>query len=322
MEDKIKTIVSEEFDADVISITPTSGGYSHPMYEVRITKEPFNFLIRFSNLSEKKERDLRKEVFVYEKLSKVGIRVPKILIFRKKDDNNEHDYAIIEKLKGKRLDTIWDFLSNEEKANISTKIGGLMKLIHSIKLEKFGKLNDSGEIEEEDKPFRFKTAGKQKTYSKFIRMLYKDSFKDIARLASYNHIDTNLISKILDFAIKNKKEIDYYGDPILIHGDLIPGHIFVEKVNTEYEITGLIDVEFAEPSCPEYDFIKLHRKGFFDDSNIKEALIKGYGKINEKAVLIFRTMRDIGFASVLLESGDNDFADKVLNEVEKRIDSI
>jgi|GEM_PF-1917127 len=321
MEDKIRKILKEELNAQVLKIKATSGGYSHHMYELEIDKEPFSLLIRFSNNSEKKERDLRKEVFVLKKLSEAGIPVPKIHIFRKNESKDESDYMLIEKISGIRLDTIWENLTNDEKISITTKVGQLMKKIHSIRLEKFGYLEEDGKIDSDDS-FKFKTAGKQKEYSPFLRELFKQSFKDMARLASYKHIKEKSILKFINFIIENKAKIDYSEEPILIHGDMALGHIFVEKIKNEYQITGLIDVEFAEPSSPEYDFIKLHRKGFFDNPELKEALKQGYGEINEKAVCIHRIMRDFAFAQVLFESGDNELAEKVLKETEERIEII
>ena len=97
------------------------------------------------------------------------------------------------------------------------------------------------------------------------------------------------------------------------------GHIFVKKEKEKYQITGIIDVEFAEPSSPEFDFIKLHRQGFFEDKELLEALKKGYGEINEKAVEIFRMIRDLEFAQVLIFSGNSKKGNEIINQIEERI---
>ncbi len=304
-EDKTKEIIAQELKAKVISIKQTSGGYSHHMREVEIDKPPYHVFVRFSNISEKKERDLRKEIFVLEKFREVDAPVPQILAFKKNNGKEEHDYMIISKLSGTRLDTIWDSISQEEKIQISEEIGKLMKKLHTIKLEKFGTLEENGYIEGDD-AFKFKQGGEQKKYSMFLRILLKDVFKEMARLTSYDHINPERIMKYLKFILKYKEMLDYQGPPVLIHGDMVHRHIFVEKKNGQYEITGVIDIEFAEPSCPEYDFIKLHRTGFFDDSQILQALKRGYGPIDEKKVLFYRITRDLMFAQVLIESGCNE----------------
>lgn len=320
MIDKIKQIVKEEFDADVIEAKSTSGGYSHNMFDVRITKEPFNFILRFSNVSENKDRDLRKEIYVYEQMKKAGIPVPKILLFRKTEGENVPDYAIIQKLPGKRLDILWDSLSLNEKKQLLIKIGKLMKTIHSIKLEKFGRLNGDGSIEE-SLGFKFKGDDPSARYSSFLRNLYTDNFKDFGRLLSFEEIDPGFALRFFQYILKHKKTIDYQDKPTLIHGDMILGHLFVDRIDGEYQIVGLIDVEFADPSSPEYDFIKLHRQGFFDDVDLKNALIQGYGPINIKAVEVHRIMRDVAFAQVLMFSGGVDKAIEVIKSVDEKIKS-
>ena len=97
------------------------------------------------------------------------------------------------------------------------------------------------------------------------------------------------------------------------------GHLFVKKENFEYKIVGLIAFELAKASAPSNDFIKLHRQGFFDNLELKEALEQGYGKINEKAVKIFRIIRDVSFAQVLFESGSKELAIKIIKETEEKI---
>ncbi|MDP4039993.1 MAG: aminoglycoside phosphotransferase family protein [Candidatus Pacearchaeota archaeon] len=320
MKDKAKEILEKEYNAKVLEIKETEGGFSHPMYLAEINKEPFSVLIRFSNLSQKKKWDLRKEVWVLKKLAEAGIPVPRVYSFYKNESENEHDYMTLEKLKGTRLDKIWDNLSSEEKKIIAKKIGKLIKKIHSIKLGKFGRLEENGEIDT-DKSFQFKTDGDKKPHNQYIREFLIRTLKDFARLIGFEHLDHKKIARWTKFIIENKELYDYKDQPTLIHGDMHLGHLFVEKINGEYEITGVIDVEFAEPEHPEYDFIKLHRQGFFNNSELLNSLKEGYGEINEKLVEFFRISRDIGFTQVLLESGANEKAEEVIEDIDKRIDN-
>lgn len=320
MKDKIKEHIKEILNAEVLDIQPTSGGYSHEMYLLKINKAPHELLIRFSNNSEKPERDLKKELWVLKQLRKINIPVAEIYHFKERENENSHDIMLMEKLSGNRLDLIWEKLSQNEREQITEEIGKLAKKIHSIKLEAFGRLKAEGEIEI-DKPFKFKKAGEKKPHNEFIRNLLKEHLKNLGRLLSFEHVEKDFIKNVFNYIIENKENINYKGKPILIHGDLVPQHIFVRKEDNFWKITGLIDIEFSEPSCPEFDFIKLHRAGFFDSKELKEALIKGYGQINEKAVEVLRTIRDSAFLQVLLESGDNEEAEKVLKSIEKTITS-
>jgi len=313
MEDKIKEIIEKEFNAKTLEIKRINEGYSHYMYEVKIDKEPFILIIRFSN-NKNEESNLGKEKYVMELLEKNKIPAPKIYVYDK-------EYMIIEKIKGIRLDTLWNSLNKDEKIEITKKMGKLLSQIHSIKLEKFGVIQEGGKIKCDD-PFKFRKMGEPIEYNLFLRELFKGGFEDFARLLSYNPPQKSLMIKIFTYLVNNLNKMAYQDPPTLIHGDYFPGHIFVEKENGSYKIVGLIDFEFSNSYAPEFDFIKLHRQGFFEDIKLKAALEEGYGKpIDEKAVEVFRLMRDLGFAWVVLESGNKELSDKTLKDIEKRIDT-
>ena len=310
MENKIKKIIEIEFKANTLEIKRITEGYSHYMYEVKIDKEPETIIVRFSN-NKKEDVGLEKEKYIIEKLRENQIPAPKIYAF-------EENYMILEKISGIRLDSIWDSLSKQEKIQVTKEIGLLLSKIHSIKLEKFGKIKARGKIES-DEAFEFRTIGEKIKYDPFLREYLRGHFEDFARLLSYEHISKEFMINLFSYLIKNLNKIKYLEKPTLIHGDFMTGHIFVEKINNEYKIVGLIDFEFASSYSPAYDFIKLHRQGFFDDLEIKQALIEGYGKINEEGVEIHRIMRDMGFAWAVLESGNKDLSDKKIKELEEKI---
>lgn len=313
MEDKIKGIIEREFNANVLEVKRITEGYSHHMYEVKINKEPNAVIIRFSN-NKKESVNLGKEKYVMELLEKNNVPTPKIYAFTK-------DYLIMEKLKGTRLDTIWDSLSKQEKIQITKEIGKLLAKIHSIKLEKFGNIEDGGKIDA-DVPFKFRDMGKKVSFSPFLREWLKESLKDLARLLSYEHIqrEKEFLINIFSYLLENLYKVNYIGEPTFTHGDFIPGHIFVEKIDGEYKIVGIIDFEFSQSYCPEYDFIKLHRQGFFEDVELKKALEEGYGrKIDKEAVELYRIMRDLGFAWAVLEAGNKELSDETIKKLEEKI---
>lgn len=318
MEDKITQIVKEKFGAEVVSITRITEGYSHSMFDVKIDKKPFEIIIRFSNNEHKKWANLGKEFYVLNLMAKNKIPVPKVYSFKK---TPEYSYMILEKVKGTRLDTIWNMLSETGKAKITEQIGELMSKLHKIELAHFGMIEEGGEIDF-DKPFVFKSAGTPIQYNASIRQKFKDFLESYARFISFKDTDLDFASKLIKYLLNNISLLEYKGKPVLLHGDMMLGHIFVQKENEKYIITGLIDVEFAEAGDPMYDFIKLHRQGFFDDIKLKKALVRSYGsKINEKTIEMFRLMRDFEFAAVLLSSGDIKTANSVLESLKKRINN-
>lgn len=310
MENKIKEIFRKEFNSEVIEIKKIKGGFSHTMFEVIIDKEPRCLVIRFANNSSE-TFNLGKEKFVMDLLIKKNIPVPKIYSFSK-------DYIIMEKLKGGNLEKIWNYLSNEKKLNLVKEIGILMRKIHDIKFDKFGPIKDNGKIMEYISDFDFKNAGEKIDYSKFLRTFVFGLSNEFAKFLSYKDISPKFFLKLIEFLVFNIKSIDYQNKPVLIHGDFAPGHIFVEK-NDKCRIEGIVDFEFAAAFSPEYDFIKLHRFGLFNDPDLKKALIDGYGNIDEQAVKIYRIFRDFQFAVVLFESGNKKKALEIIGDIGMKI---
>ncbi len=314
MESKIREIIKKELNLEAIEIKEIAEGYSHKKFFITTNGTPKDLVIRFENPSSK-DKGLKAEEFVINLVRKNGVPAPKIY-------SCNSEYMIMEKLEGIRLDTIWENLREEEKIQITKEIGKLSAKIHEIKLEKFGDFINTGELKQHASIFSFKNENnKVEKNNIYFRELVTDFSKDLARLMSYKSILPEISPKIVKYLIKNYDEIAFEGEPTLIHGDFHRDHIFIEKKDNEYKIIGIIDFEFAASLAPEYDLLKLHRQGFFDNPELEKAFIEGYGKtINKKAIEISRITRDFGFGSVLLDSGKTEQGIKILKEVESKID--
>jgi len=313
MENKIKQIVKKEFNAEVIVTKRITEGYSHFIYAVKIDKPPYEIMIRFSNNTHR-SYNLAKEKFVMDLLTENNIPVPKIYTY----DLSDKGYLILEKFKDQRLDLIWEKLDKQEKLQITKEIGELLKKLHSIEFESFGYINHGGEIESDD-IMKFRKQGEKQKYSVFLRDRLYFAMRDLSRLLSYKNSDPEFISLFMKHITQNLDNADYSGKPIFNHGDFQLGHLFVRKIYGKYRITGIIDFEFASASSPEYDFIKLHRQGFFDNPELEQALVESYGKINTKAVELHRLMRDLGFAWAVLEAGNKELSDKTIQDLKQKI---
>ncbi|MFH1325466.1 MAG: aminoglycoside phosphotransferase family protein [archaeon] len=321
-EERINEIVRKEFDADVLSIKRITEGYSHFMYDIEINKFPFIIIIRFSN-SINKRFNLAKEKYVIEILQSNNIPSPKIYAFHYPQENEKEGYMILGKFKGQRLDTIWDFLSKEEKIKITKELGKLLSEIHKIKLPKYGFVGEYGNIitEMSEDLFEFRSQGEKTEHSQFLKEFLAEILKDLARVMAFKTVSPEFIKDFMHYLAKNLDKIDSCQEPTLIHGDFMTGHIFVDKIEGEYKIQGLIDFEFALSLSPDYDFIKLHRQGFFEDEELKNALKESYGEINEEAVKVHRIIRDLQFAIVLLESGNKELHEEKISEIWEKIKS-
>ena len=65
-------------------------------------------------------------------VKQAGVPVAQVYTCKREDHEDHHDVVILEKLKGTRLDTLWDSLTKKEKIQITEKIGKLMKKIHHL----------------------------------------------------------------------------------------------------------------------------------------------------------------------------------------------
>ncbi len=314
MEFDIREIIKKELNLEAVEIKEISEGFSHKKYFVTTNGLPRDLVIRFENKSSI-NKGLKAEEIAINKVRELGIPAPKIYVC-----NSE--YMIMEKLKGTRLDTIWSNLTINEKIQVTKEIGRLSAKIHEIKFDKFGEFTNSGELKQYSSIFSFKNeGGKVESNNFYFRELMSSFFKDIARLMSFKSIMPQLPAKIVEYMMKNYEDIAFEGEPTLIHGDFHRDHIFVEREGENYKIVGIIDFEFAAFKAPEYDLIKLHRQGFFDNAELEKAFMEGYNKpINKKAIEISRMTRDFAFGAVLLDSGKTQEGIKILKEVESKID--
>lgn len=318
MEDRIKTIIKKDLKSKVRSMEKINEGYSHFNYLVKISKSPGEVILRFSN-NIGEEESLLKEKYVIELLRKNNLPVPKILAFHFPEKDRKKGYMIISKIPGERLDKIWYKLTKKEKELVAEKIGRLMRDMHKIKFNSFGKIKEKGDISE-DISFKFKPKGEKKETDPCLRNILKDFFIDFSRIASYDEVKNNQLSKISKYITSKKELLKNKEKPVFNHGDLMPGHIFVKKFNNDWKITGIIDFEQAEAYSREKDFIKLHRNKFFEIPELKKALLRGYKeKIDEEKIKLLRIMRDLQFSFVVRDSGSKELSDKKMNEFNELI---
>ena len=322
IEEKIRIIAKKRFNSKVLEIKRINEGYSHFMFDVKINKFPFEAIFRFQN-APSTDTNISKEIWVMGRLKEKGLPVPKIYAARY-NKKVKKGFMILEKFKSTRLDTLWEKLNQKEREDILEQIGQMLKKMHEIKLEKFGYIENYGEINSEANGYFFrKNTDKPLSHNPFVREWLVQHFKEVGRFFSIKKMKKKtkkVGEEVLEYILNQKSNLNYLKKPTLIHGDLIFGHVFVSKSKEGYKISGVIDFEFALSHEPEYEFIKLHRAGVFENEKLKKALMKGYGPINEKKVLFHRIGRDFSYARILLDSGEEKKAEEVLDWVSKRID--
>ncbi len=316
---QIKGILKEHFSKQKIkSIVRMTKGYSHYMYDCDLGDK---YVVLRISFNKKDESCIGKEVWVIKQYKKVGVPVPKIYAYETRD---KFDYAIIEKFEAEDLEDIWNKLSEKEKIEISKQMGLLLKKMHSIKFDNFGNIGDKGVIVKEDFAFRKQSNIKVKK-SEWVAKLFDDGLKCLGLLIAQDLITPNQSAAIVKY-LHSFVPIIRECKPVLVHTDFQLGHLFVKRINNRWHIVGLIDFEFANAYAPEFDFIKLHRAGILDDEKIKKAVMNGYSakkvhKHFDQVVLLYRIIRDIGFASYVAKAGNLEVANKAIKFILKTVKS-
>lgn len=297
-------------------------GFSHDIYEVETGSYPQKVVVRFSNQNPE-QFSLGKEIRVNKLLQNLGLPVPRIILYDKTKKIVPYGFVIMSKLDGEDLDELWNKLSKKEQIQIAEKIGEMLGKIHSVKFDKFGMLLPEGI--KDDGSFSLKKVGTRAESNAASFQILSDGFSDLGKFTSYRSVNPRFVSAVADYFVKNKFLSETDEGPTLTHGDYYSANFRVKKIKGKWFITGVTDFEYAAVGIREYDFIKLARNGFLDKGHVRDAILRGYQKYQEidedfdKKVEYFRNMRDIGFAQVLLRSGDIEFLKKILGRIKDSI---
>ena len=269
--------------------------------------------------NENEEYSLGKEFWAMEAYKKAGIPVPSIYAIDTSRTEFPFEYMVMQKLPGQCLGQIWNALKPEEKKQVAFEMGRLLAKMHEVRFEDFGSIGPEGFFVDND--FSFRESARLEGHVSWKRQLLKKTLDDMSILMAMDllkHEQTVAIASKLhsNLSFANQAE------PVLVHNDFCLDHIFVEERDGKWEISGICDFEFAAAYAREYDFIKLHRSGFLDEADMKEALLEGYGldKLHpefDEVVAYYRFTRDIGFAAFTAKSGERETSQKALENVLK-----
>ena len=320
---QIEQILLKHLDVRILDVKRITEGFSHYMYDCtcEFDGKTKNFIVRISyNMNE--DVEMGKELLAIETYAKKGIPVPEVYAFDIQKTLFDFDYMIIEKFAGTPLKSLLDTLSSSDKKKIAKQVGELVRMIHSISTEHFGKFTRHGVKKDDEFSFR-KLEGAPEIHS-WTRNLLKDTFIDLSGLVTIDAITVEESHKIMNYLYTSKGMVRD-AKSVLVHGDFHPDHILVRHEDGEYVISGIVDFEFVSSRAPEYDFIKLHRMDLWNDNTFMEAFFEGYGLENvhprfHELVQFYRTLRDIGFAYHLAKAGNKEMYEKVMTNVWKVID--
>lgn len=209
-----------------------------------VTSTKGNFVLKGNPLY---QGQLVEEKFFIDNIDKrTNVKVPKLYIIDDSDDIFGWNYAIIQRLEGKHLNTkeLNDNLREEEKLNIAESIGKTLLSFHHWKVNVFGELDT----------VRLKISPFEKNYTKwlFSRIMYW--LEDAKRFSNITYEDIEWAKSLLT---ESEESFNHFCSPTFVMGDFKPGNFLINKDRSGWEISGVFDFTNAYFADPVSDLIKM-----------------------------------------------------------------
>jgi fructosamine-3-kinase len=246
--------IQKDFGLEISNVEKIEQGYSSQVYKVLLDDKTV-----FIKINENPQI-FPVEVLGYDILKELGIPVPSVIAFQDHPPTLGYSTIILSGAEGVPLSTA--NLTQAEESLIYVEIGSILKKIHSIKLEGFGRLIAEGRG----------LRGKQNSWNEFWMQLEKRYQDDMVTIKEQGFL-TEQELEVLDEAL-NKVSSLHIKQGSLLHRDVHRGHIFV----TGDKVTGLIDLGALECGDPRYD---IAMSMVFQTPSQQEHFKKGYGALAE-----------------------------------------
>lgn len=252
-----KFLLSTGLYKKVTNIQKLMGGYSH--FNFSFESENSSFVLRISS---KSLREFEAENSVLENLSG-KVPIPKV-VFREKESSffGKH-IAIQEFVPGQLLSVVEDEMDKHEIVSIGAQLGEILAKIHSIEFKQSGFLGKNMVVEEPFLSF-------QEGYFGYIDECLKSSLlKKRLGLRLYEKLNQYIqeYSRFCDELSRTKN---------LTHSDFNQKNILVAQRQGKWEVTGIMDWEFAYSGCPLSDFGNFFRYEDELPAGYRDALVKSY----------------------------------------------
>jgi Ser/Thr protein kinase RdoA (MazF antagonist) len=257
----VRKIISKVWpQAKIESIKEFPEGYNNVAYDVKLETE--NYVIKIMKIKgferyaikQKKLRTLIRKKFKDFPIAKVV----KLDYSKKVIDK---PYIITEKIEGESLLKAYDNVKNKEE--LFEQIGEIYGKMHSIKLDKYGELDENLNLIKVHRSIYVKNCEKMSRTLKKI---------EDRKLLSKKSVESHK-----KFFENHKELLKKENGPVLCHGDSALTNIIVKKEGGKYKVSGIIDFEFCRSSGVVHDlfggFQRFHKKYAYKDS-----LVKGHSK--------------------------------------------
>jgi len=321
---QLKKLILKHFPKSrVVAIKRIIIGYSHYMYDCELISgsKKRDIILRLGD-NFKDDSCMAKELYIMALYKRHNIPVPRIYGHDITRKSFSYDYILMEKFHDKTIADVWGSASIGDRRKIAFAMGRFLRKLHSIKVEGFGNITAGGLKRHEE--FSFRKFSDAPANVEWTRQVLKDAYQDLSGLMSFHALNHQQLSRITKY-LHDNVYLTEKADATLIHNDFNLEHIFIRKSGNDWRITGIIDFEFAEAYAREFDFVKLHRRGLFEERYLLDDMIKGYGKnlLHPRlldVIRYYRMVRDIGFAYHLLKAGNEEHYKKVIDTILKEAD--
>ncbi len=275
----IKKIILAEWPKSKIRfIKEFPEGYNNLAYDVALDNG--NYVIKLIKL-EGFEKYVLKQKHIKTMISRKfkDFPIPKIIKYDYSKRVIDKPYIIAEKVDGKSLQSLYKKVKNKEE--LYGEIGEIYGKMHSFKFENYGELDSSLNLFKEYKSW-------YSTKCENIKKIF-EKIKE-RKLLSQKTLTINQ-----DFFEKNKSLLKKETGPCLCHGDSADANIIINKSAQRYNVSGIIDFEFARASGATHDLFKGLRS-FEKRYKYRNNLVEGYNKWNklpkewEKLIFLYNWM--------------------------------
>lgn len=195
---------------------------------------------------------LRRECAVHEVLAAAVAQVPRLLFQDFSGDLVSRDYVFLEHCRGRLWDELQGSFTPRENEALWGQLGALVRAIHCIQGAAYGLPHPMASVD---------------CWSQAVLGDIDGLIGDLDRLG----LKLAGARAFRALVVDNRQVLDHCGPPRLLHGDLWPKNILVDRVDGMPVITGLLDGERARWGDPGAEWIF----GFLD---IPTAFWSSYGR--------------------------------------------
>lgn len=230
-------------NAAIEKISLTEGGLANTNIRVKIVADPDSYLIRvYTSDPQQAEKE-----FALNKLVERTVPSPHFIHFSKTNSVTGHPYAIMQFVNGQRLESVFSQLSEPELSEVGKNVGSVLAAIHAFKFPSAGFFDGQLAVVT---PIDLGGSG-------LINFVARHMGSGIAR----ERAGKGLADKLLYFVESEALLLDRWtGKPCLTHADFGGSNILVANNSNRWEVSAVLDWEFAFSGSPFFDFGNLLRE--------------------------------------------------------------